>query len=160
MRDNEIILRYLAFRDRWEYYSGNLKQFLDDTTDIYNTEWSKHESNVEEHFKNLDRALETEMAIFGDNAFKKWNGNSYERRLNRAVFDFLAYFWSVPELADASLEKQPEIEAAFKELCEQRAFSEAISTTTKSLNSVILRFDMWRDKLADVLKLEVGLPLE
>jgi hypothetical protein len=160
MRDNEIILRYLAFRDRWGTYSGNLKQFLDDTTDIYNTEWSIHESNVEEHFKNLDQALTTGIEIFGDNAFKKWNGKSYERRLNRAVFDFLAYYWSVPEFAAASVEKKPEIEAAFKDLCEQREFSEAISTTTKSLNSVILRFDMWRDKLAEILELKIELPLE
>lgn len=160
MRDNEIILRFLAFRLQWSEYSGNLKAFLDGTTDYFNSKWAVVEPDVESYLLELERALRTGIEIFGEEAFKKWNGSFYESRLNRAVFDFLSYFWSVSEIAERSIANAEAVRTKFKELCEEREFSNAISTTTKSVNSVVYRFGRWREILSDILSMEVELPLQ
>ncbi len=92
MRDSELVLRFLAFEKGIESYQGNFKKFLDDTTEYFENDWSNKVSEADLLLKRLDRALATSKTIFGEDAFKKWTGDRYERVMNRAIFDAVARY--------------------------------------------------------------------
>lgn len=144
MRDNELVLRFLAFYADRENYTGNLKQFLDDITIRFNQHWTQHKDFVGRALSTLEHSIETTRKIFGDGAFKKWNGESFESRINRAVFDVVAIGFATDQVSKAALLGQDKVVNAFKSLCENdRSFMEAITSTTKSKGAVEARFSRW-----------------
>lgn len=159
MRDNEIVLRFIAFKLFLEDYNGNLKSILDDTTLELNFHWDRYKNTISNLFNDLERSILTTQKIFGKNAFKKWNGYNFETRINRAVFDVISYFFCDPAICDAALNKTDDIVTAFKELCEDRKFSSAISGTTKSHEAVHLRFNLWASALSNILKANLRAPI-
>ena len=65
MRDNEIALRYVGFQYFLDDYRGNLKQFLDDTTERFNEDWMHYRGNVLSTFEDFERVISVTRAIFG-----------------------------------------------------------------------------------------------
>lgn len=160
MRDNELVLRYIATRHAISRYSGNLKQFLDETTKFFNQTWNTNEQLVEKYFSELDSSIDVTFEIFGSAAFKKWNGNEFERRINRAVFDVMSFFFSSPPVAQAAMQNSQAIVDAFKDLCANDPdFVLSITTTTKSVEAVRTRFIKWRQTLEDVIGAAVSSPI-
>ncbi len=76
MRDVEIVLRYVAFDLFYEQYDGNLKRFLDSTVTHFDTDWSQKQISAVQSLKKLDNALTLTHKVFGENSFKKWNGEN------------------------------------------------------------------------------------
>lgn len=159
MRDNELALRYVATRTFFNDYNGNLKAFLDDTTKYYNQNWSKLEQQAKSLFLDLDHSIDKTFEVFGDKAFKKWNGVEFEKRINRAVFDVVAYYFSVPAISVQSALLRNEIVEAFKLLCQNsQDFVLSVTSTTKSVQSYVTRFEAWRGALESALGTPVPLP--
>ncbi|TRB03502.1 DUF262 domain-containing protein [Agrobacterium tumefaciens] len=161
MRDVELVLRYFAYRNFASRYSGDLKKFLDETTEIFNLEWSKSVAMLMEQGKSLEEALTSVRTIFGErDELRKWNGKTFERRINRAVFDIMAYYFSIPEIADASIAKSAQIKAEFQNLCEHnREFVASIESTTKSIDANRQRFGIWASALSAITGLDVRSPI-
>ncbi|MEA3031960.1 MAG: hypothetical protein QOG13_3285 [Sphingomonadales bacterium] len=159
MRDNELVLRYMAFRKAVERYNGNLKQFLDDVTLFYNSTWDTSEEEAKRVFSELDASIAVSSEIFGSAVFKKWNGVSFESRINRAIFDVVSYFFSFPDIAAAAVQRAPAVVAQLKSLCETDAdFVVAVTSTTKSVEAVQTRYRRWRDALQQTLDREIPFP--
>jgi hypothetical protein len=159
MRDNEIALRYLAFKLFLDQYNGNLKDILDFTTAVLNNRWSTEEDEIRGHLRDLDEVINVTQKVFGKDAFKRWNGDFYERRINRAVFDVIAYYFSIPEVSSEAIKKKDDVVKAFKQLCAvDYDFNAAISGTTKSIGSVNDRFHRWGLALHHVIKVEFPIP--
>lgn len=159
MRDNELVLRYLAVRSNIQNYNGNLKTFLDDTTLRYNRNWSRDEDQVKQYFSDLESSIDCARDIFGEAAFKKWNGYQYESRINRAVFDVISYFFSFPDIADSARAAAQHVVQAFKNLCENDPeFVLSVTSTTKSVDAVAIRFTAWQHALAEVIGAAVQYP--
>jgi len=76
MRDVELVLRYIAFQQFFTDYSGNLKKFLDDAVTFYDKNWDTEKDSLDKHLNSLNTALETAIEVFGNDAFKKWNGTN------------------------------------------------------------------------------------
>jgi hypothetical protein len=97
---------------------------------------------------------------FGEKKYlRKWNGKSFEARINRAVFDIMMYYFSDPIVREAAKGKQAELEAAFINLAANKAFLSALETTTKSLEANKARFSLWADALNNTLSLKLESPL-
>ena len=79
-------VRYVAFQYSLDTYTGNLKTFLDDECKRLNSRWTTDESDIR-HKAEHEAAINASYDIFGDNAFRKYDGHNYEIRFNRAVFD-------------------------------------------------------------------------
>lgn len=158
MRDNEILLRYLAFQFFSGEYRGNLKVFLDFATETFNGGWNELRPEVHEAFSDFERVVSTTFEIFGLNgAFRSWNGVKFEGRVNRAVIDVMAYYFTFPQVCKQALQKREQVVAAFKELCENdEDFRQAISGTTKSLWAVDTRFNLW----AEALRRDAGISVD
>lgn len=159
MRDNELMIRYIAYQYFLENYNGNLKDILDRTTNFFNDHWDDAKVDILEAFRRFELAVDTTFEIFGRNAFKKWSEIKYESRLNRAVFDVMAFYFSDRAISKASRAKAEQVETAFKALCDDSEdFKDALTSTTKSIDAVSNRLTLWGEKLSETIEKDLGIP--
>lgn len=158
MRDAELLLRYFAFRNYLMNYSGTLKLFLDECCKTLNKEWEEKKDHIQIQLKNFEETHSFVKGIFGDNSYRKWTGKAYETRFNRSVFDVMALSFDNENVRNLSLEKKPEIEQAFRELCSNHNFRNSIETTTKSLTATHARLSLWISKLNGVIGSNLHVP--
>jgi hypothetical protein len=160
MIDAEMMVRFLGFRMNLIQYRGNLKVFLDTICKTLNERWETEENNVRAELENLEKAIQASLEIFGpDTACHKWSGSKWERSFNRAIFDVQINALSHEDVRQASLARSEEIRDAFKRLCaEDSDFSQAVSTTTKSLDATTERFSKWFGATSQIIGQEVPMP--
>lgn len=151
MRDSELVLRFVAYDRSLGDYRGDFKEFLDNNTRFFEDDWSNKAPQIEDILKRLDLALEAAYQIFGQDAFKKWIGDKYERVINRAVFDCISRFFAQPEVSAEAITRRNEVVTAFQEVCGNQAFKDSIEKTPKTVVATFQRIDMWGAKLADCL---------
>lgn len=152
MRDVELVLRFVAFDQFFGEYKGNLKAFLDDTVKFFDEAWDQRLPALEQSLVNLSTALSSAHAIFDSAAFKKWNGETFERRINRAVFDVITRYFSDEQVSARAKDKSTEVVEAFKALCsENESFRNSIERTTKTPSATWTRHILWGERLAEVI---------
>lgn len=160
MRDVELLVRYFAFRNYLPMYRGSLKSFLDDTCKFLNRDWSDHRVRIEDQLEEFEEAYLAATEIFGlDSVFRKWDGSKYVSRFNRAVYDFVMYYFSFSRIRNASMEHPEALREEFKKLCEKDAdFLASIERTTKSIEATHLRFSKWGQALQRHIGIRVPVP--
>lgn len=160
MRDTEILLRALAFQLRPEAYAGNLKAFLDDTCEQFNSRWATEKDRVVATVEEVEKAIGAAIDAFGPRtAFSRYTNGLPERRFNRAIFDVIVFSLSDPKVRRAATSKQNELVECLKTLCESdQQFITSITSTTKSVTATAQRFTIWADALADALGVPVPVP--
>jgi hypothetical protein len=160
MRDVELLVRYFAYKNSVEDYPGNLKEFLDATCKSLNKSWKQRKDELREQAEELEKAIEAVYKIFGPtSAFRKWDGNNFERRFNRALFDVMVYYFSQKQVRKAAIEERKSVKGAFKDLCSHdEGFRRSIEPSTKNLESNSIRFSHWGATLSKVLPIKVRIP--
>lgn len=148
MRDSELVLRFIAYDKSLSEYKGDFKDFLDKNTRYFESDWNNKVSEIKKIFLKLDITLETAYQIFGQDAFKKWTGEKYERVINRAVFDCIARFFTDPTINAEAVPRSSEVINSFKILCEDPDFKDSIEKTPKTVAATFQRIDLWGEKLA------------
>lgn len=151
MRDSELVLRFVAYDQSLAEYRGDFKKFLDSNTRYFEDDWGSKAPQVKSIFQRLDTALDAAHKIFGQDAFKKWIGDKYERVINRAVFDCISRFFAQPDVAAEAISRQLEVVTAFKEVCQDQTFKDSIEKTPKTVAATFQRVDLWGEKLAACL---------
>ena len=161
MRDVELLIRYYAYKNFLPEYPGNLKEFLDETCKQLNRKWKQKEDVLRKQAEQLERAIKTVFRIFGPaGAFRKWDGERFERSPNRAVFDIMTYYFSDPSLRKAARAAASDVKDEFKTLCnDDERFRRSIETTTKSIEANRIRFTVWARTLSKTLGLKVEAPI-
>jgi hypothetical protein len=160
MRDVELLLRYFAFSYFLPDYRGNLKQFLDDACDHLNETWEDESADLEQSAEECDRAIETTFEVFEENAFRRWSGERYERRFNRAVFDAMVFFFDDEEVAARAIERAEQVRNAFERLCDRdEEFDLSLQTTTKTIAAVTHRLSAWGRALSRVVEVKLKTPV-
>jgi hypothetical protein len=160
MRDNELMLRGLAFKLRSNTYAGNLKRFLDDAFDEFNEKWSSVDVEVTEATDQFEFATVAVLEIFKDRAFSRFRkGRGYDRRFNRAIFDIYVYALSFEETRELALSHAGEVVEAFEELCSTDSeFIDSVTSTTKSPRNTGYRFSALTRSLTATLGVQVRPP--
>lgn len=159
MRDVELFIRSFAFQYLLQKYSGNLKGFLDETCEALNGKWDTKEDEIKKQADKLDLAIQAGIDIFSKNAFRKWGGENYESRFNRAVFDVMIYYFSIETIRERALKNKRIIETAYQNLCMKNPdFIKAIESTTKSIDATQSRLTLWGKCLGKALRFEVKIP--
>lgn len=149
MRDTELLLRYLAMHFFLPLYRGDLKKFLDGSARSFNTEWDKYGPEVIQQAVVFEKSFDSIVEVFDTAAFQKWNGQRWEGRLNRAVFDVMMFYIVTPNDAEKFAHMGGVLVERFKQLCDDVRFKEAIETTTKSIDAVSTRLGLWGEVLAE-----------
>jgi hypothetical protein len=151
MRDVEIMIRFFGFRYFINAYKGNMKQFLDYTCEVLNEKWQTDEVSILESANLFDSAISLTFKVFGNNAFRKWNGKRFEGRTNRAVADIMLFYFSDSCFTETIINNSVEINQKFKHLCEHDDdFRSSLERTTKSLQSTFIRLSKWGNALNEV----------
>ena len=160
MRDVEILVRFFAFADSLESYRGDLRAFLDGTTERLNKEWNSREIEINQLAGQCDLAINTTIQIFGEDAFRRWRkATEFERRFNRAVFDIMTYYFKDPEISRHALAQSDDVKAAFIALSKNdEQFTEALQTTTSSVEATFGRLSKWGHQLGQVLNVILEIP--
>jgi hypothetical protein len=160
MRDVELVVRFFAFRLSLPEYRGNLKKFLDDACVNLNNRWATDEEQFRKIAGQLEEAITTATKIFGSSTvFRKWDGDRFEKPLNRAVFDVITNSLVEPRVRTLALRNKAGVIQAFKRLCSDKAFRSAIESTTKSKVAVRTRFSKWFKELGVVIQKKMPLTL-
>jgi hypothetical protein len=160
MRDVELLVRFYAFKNFLPHYAGNLRDFLDQTCSKLNNDWKSREKEIELQAGEFEAAIDATYQIFGKDAFRKWDGEKFESRLNRAVFDIMTYYLSVKTTRDAAIQNSQTVKSAFQRICtEDPAFRKTLESTTKSLDATRTRFMAWGQELNQALHMQIRLPL-
>jgi hypothetical protein len=154
MRDIELLVRFFAFKNFAPAYRGNLKKFLDDACEDLNKNWDDQENLVRKQAKGFESSVSLCYEIFDGFPFRKWSrdddGEGYENRFNRAIFDVMVYYFSDPKITETiTTAMQAKINRAFKSLClKDESFIRSVETTTKSKTATSTRFNKWAAALS------------
>ena len=158
MRDVELLTRYCGIINRAASYNGNLKTFLDDTT-----QWLNSLNNENAYLAYANQALQSiELCKKLYEAIAKQVGVAYipafsliqeDRgfRFNRAVFDSLCYALQDAGVRDAVISKIDIVADAARSMLVSEGFILLCSSSTKTPRSLADRVDAWSSLLASVL---------
>ncbi len=163
MRDVELVIRYFANKYFLNIYKGNLKDHFDNTLKVLNRDWENSFSNIMSDAQNLNNAILFTIELYGGQkeAFSKWSNGSFQNNFNKAIFDIMVYYFSVPEILEESKNNKEKIINTFKQLCENdKEFLTSFEHTTKSIQNTFKRFSTWGESLAIILDTEIIVPYQ
>jgi len=159
MRDVEIVVRYFAFKNFFESYTGNLKDFLDKTCELLNERSKIDSTSIINQGEELNVAIKTTFEIFESNAFNKYSKGNYTGIFNRPVYDIMTFYFSIPEIREAALKVKDVVISKFEELCVSDVdFLKSLETSTKNVEPTIKRFNAWGLALRSILNMEIKVP--
>jgi uncharacterized protein with ParB-like and HNH nuclease domain len=153
MRDSELVLRFIAFDRAYEQYEGDLKKFLDLTVTYFEKGGANAEKELVSSFVRLDQVLNASIGVFGKDAFKKFTGDKYERRINRAIFDVITRFFVDEKVASLAQQNAAAVVTAYQEVCNDVTFRASVEKTTKTVEATRTRTNIWGNRLANVIGL-------
>jgi hypothetical protein len=153
MRDSELVLRFIAYDRDLQNYSGNFKEFLDTATRYYEDSWDTRRAEVAERLDRLDVSLDTTFSIFGNDSFKKWLGDKYEKVMNRAVFDCVARYFADQDVSRIALSHKQQVIEAFQITCLDPTFRDSVEKTPKTIGATQFRIEKWGRDLSEALSL-------
>lgn len=160
MRDVELVIRYFTFKYYLEKYDGNLKNSFDFTVKDLNSKWSDLETKIINDSNELNNSINFVYEIFGKKeAFSKYVNGEYQNNFNRAIFDIMVYFFSIPIVREKSQELKEQIVTKFEDLCENDLeFLTSFEHTTKSIPNTAYRFNKWGESLKEILNIDLKIP--
>ncbi|HQY53515.1 MAG TPA: DUF262 domain-containing protein [Ignavibacteria bacterium] len=159
MRDVEVVVRYFAFKNFIESYTGNLKEFLDTSCETLNKEFEKDNTEILNQSEDLKLAIDATFKIFGENAFNKFSDDKYTGVFNRPVFDIMSYYFSIPEIREEAINKSAEVVNLFETLCSNDIdFLKSLETSTKNVEPTTKRYSEWGKGLKTILNKEIRIP--
>jgi uncharacterized protein with ParB-like and HNH nuclease domain len=152
MRDVELILRYFAFKNFLDTYKDSLKDFMDDTCSIINSDWAHHSQKYINQLDELEAAISFTTSIFGEKyRFSKYIKGEYSSIFNRTIFDLMVYYFSDEERRHVLANKRDMIKLEFEKLMtDDQIFIESASGSTKDGEKTFTRFRLFGDALKSI----------
>jgi hypothetical protein len=74
----------------------------------------KRRIDIRQKAAQMEEAISASYDIFGDNAFRKFDGQGYETRFNRAVFDIIVFYFADNVVRKAALAKKTKVKNAYE----------------------------------------------
>ncbi|HEY8593941.1 MAG TPA: DUF262 domain-containing protein [Devosiaceae bacterium] len=154
MRDVELLVRHLAFRNRVREYAGRMKNFLDDTCIVENQAWADRNEEIIKQAKGFETAIECLTEVFGDKLARKPESKAF----NRALFDALAFYTVYEDVRKAMLRHRDDVLNAYAALFENEEFSDAVESDTAGIPNTYSRLRLWGATLRDTCQINLELP--
>ena len=146
MQDVESVLRFLCLSSEWKYFSGNMRGSLD----AYAAKnQNPNKSKIASTRKKFESALSRCEAIWGKNAFKRYDVSYYREQFMSAVYD--AEMVAVSELSEAKfqiiLKKKIAVGRATIQLFKDPKFVDSVRVSTNSPSKVLYRIEKVKEML-------------
>ena len=150
MRDAELVLRFLAFRDDWQEFDGSIKGHMDSFMQAHRL---MGETGLAELRASFVRALELVDAAFGEHAFERWQPDKkrWRRQVVAAVYD--AQMLGGSEFAAEEVgDRSGEILEGLQKLFGQKRFRESTEAATNAPKAFEYRITSVRRLLRRVIR--------
>ncbi len=149
MRDSELVLRFLTFSDTWETFKGGVKVRMDSYME---TNKAMKREKVDEGISKFYLALDNVVAVFGENAFQRWQSEkaSWRNQVLASLYD--AQMLGMQHFEKDALVAQKEtLISAFKGLFDDPTFLQSIDAATNTPSYLKARVKRMRDLVSSVL---------
>ena len=140
LKDQELILRFLALHHNSKYYKAPMKEFLNR---FMAANRGASESNVARFESEFSTAIEIIDATIGKDAFK------YERQINAAVFDAVMV-GVARRLTSGKITNHARLITQYRELLGNEQFRESTMRATSNEQSVMKRIKMATSTFTDI----------
>lgn len=145
MKDEELILRYFAFRLRGlATYRTPQKFWLNDTANEYKKLDDVVADNLATEWKN---GVRNAVAIFGNQAFRRASDGLRSQPINKALVDLNMLTLSHTNFENA-LAIAPDYRQAELDLLNNDEFDDLISRAVDHVSRTKRRFAMWNESMA------------
>lgn len=162
MRDVELLTRYCGIVAHSELFEGNLKQFLDRTTERLNgidsiSVYKQYANSAVRSIALYQKLYETIGTLRGTPvpAFSLLQEKKTPR-FNRAVFDALCFAVRDDGVFDAIDGKHCEVAEALMAVLANARFVDSCSLSTKTRQSLKTRVEIWCNELSGLLGITIG----
>lgn len=159
MRDVELLARFIGFINFIGTYNGDMWDFLNKTYQTLNKKWDECKGIIEDQVRRFEDGAAAAIEIFGINDVARRPIDEPRKRFNRAIFDVIVYYFSFEQVARKAIENKENVKRSFTELWnESESFKDSVERTTKSVESVKTRYELWGKKLSQSIGIEIELP--
>lgn len=148
MKDVELVLRFLCFKDNQANFHGNISRkmdiFMEKNKDIPENTEREFESAFKRTFGKVD-------SIFGNSAFRKWDthNNKIDQKISVSLYDAQMFScYKILENANLSVNQRDKLLNDYKLLFSDVDF---LNSITKSTNNLI-SFQTRVKKMSDLIK--------
>ncbi|MCJ2029176.1 DUF262 domain-containing protein [Methylobacterium sp. J-043] len=156
MRDVELLVRFLGFRNYLPTYGGRMKEFLDSVCQQLTDTWANSQPRVQDDLNAFNSAVDALIEIFGvDDIARKPGSKSF----NRAIFDALVFYAADSEIRNSMTAHPEQIKVLYAELVRDDRFSEAIESDTAGIPHTFARLSLWGLGLRRVLGIRFNVPM-
>jgi hypothetical protein len=146
MRDCELVLRFFAFHYRLQTYRSDFARFLD----RYLRDGMKlNELAFKEHETSFRRMIGDVFYVFSEYGFRRFAKGSWEKVVNRALYDVVALSFALLDSEDIRAHKMQIIEQ-LQLLCQDSQFSKALTSSTTDKGPLQMRLETWRGALLNI----------
>jgi hypothetical protein len=156
MRDVELMVRYLAFKNFLGGYGGRLKPFIDSAYQKLNAEWEVREGVIVEQVKNFEAGIQLLLETFPAGVARKKDS----RLFNRAIFDALIYYFADPITRATAAKHTAATRRGYEKIVVEGPFLASIERDTAGIPNTLLRLRNWGLELKRTLNIELQIPRE
>lgn len=152
LRDVEVLLRCMSFLEYASDYKGNLLQFLDDRTKIFNRRWNKEADYIQCLKERVFGAIEKLICVFGNpkDVARKYKNGELNRSFNRVLLEVLVFFFDQIDSEKLTDDNNKNFKEAYRSLFDKDSdFRTGIDGSTKNLENYKTRYSRIRDLVVD-----------
>ncbi len=163
LRDVEVLLRCMSFLKYAKDYKGNLLQFLDNTTRVFNKLWKTEETAIKALERKVMDTIHKLIEVFGacDIVARKYKNGERNKQFNRVLLEVLVYFFDKVDKTKLTRENNHNFVLAYKKLFEvDTDFQATIDGSTKNMENYKIRYSRIQDIVNEVYGLKLVSPFE
>ncbi len=159
MRDMDLILRFIVMTKFINSYKGNYKNAVDQVCDYYNKSWLKLKDEVDKLLESFEETVDIAIKVFGeDEVFRRKSNSKVEKRINRALFDIICFYFSKID-SNIILKNSSKIKEMTEELSSKSSlFIKSISSNTNNVKETSNRFVIYGTSLQENLSISLEIP--
>jgi len=158
LRDVEVLLRCMSFIEYATDYKGNLLQFLDEKTAVFNRRWNVDEEYIVDLKDKVLYSIEKLVTVFkaADMVARKYKNGDPNTQFNRVVLEVLVYYFNQIDDECLSTVNNDNFLESYKRLfAEDSEFQTTIDGSTKNVENYRIRYS----RILDIVNESYGLKL-
>lgn len=153
LRDVEVLLRCMSFLEYASEYNGNLLQFLDSRTKIFNNRWKQDSAYIEELKDRVFTSIDKLIKVFNDKneVARKYKNGELNTKFNRVLLEVLVFFFDKIDDIQLTDCNNLKFKGLYKKLFEEDfEFQATIDGSTKNMENYKIRYSRIKDLVVEV----------
>lgn len=152
LRDVEVLLRCMSFLEYASDYKGNLLQYLDNKTKVFNERWNSDQEYIETLKNRVFEAVKKLVDVFGNNnkVGRKYKNGELNTKFNRVLLEVLVFFFDKIEHGKLTIDNNSKFKDLYIKLFEEDFdFQATIDGSTKNMENYKIRYSRIQDIVSE-----------